>query len=751
MADNLDIIINAKLNTTQTTQTARKQIKQVEAEINKTPMQLRIESSTGVLKAQAVQATKEYKAMYSNIIREHEGMQKAISKTESNTRNRIQQIEKTQSSAQNKNLEQQYEQKQKLIRLELEQQATAQKRLETLRLEAQEYIKITAEKLKGLSTKYSYGNQSTSQQMQKELNNGMLNFKSIDSIPAKLQVWKQQISQIENELKASHQKNINLLNEQIAKEQQSASKKLTNAKLIEQAQGKQANLIDEGIRLRRLEGEQQSSLLRNQMQQQQAERQRTFELGRQIALFKEQKAIQMQNLQSTYGSSYNSPNVRSQVSGVQSSIANLNAGNFHEQSERINTDIGHIRANLNEARAASNSFANDLFHNAYKMLQWAAVGTAIFGTWRALQDGVQYITQLDTALNEIRIVTGKTQLEVEKLASSYNNLAKEMSVTTTEIASTAVSLYRQGLSEDNINERMQAIIKYAKISGISLKEADTIITASANGTKASVNEIIDVFSYLGDATATGADEIGKAFQRSASVASIAGVDYKKLASYIAVVSSTTRVSAETIGNSMRSLMIRYQAIKENGFNAEDATNINQVTKALEDVSKQTGFSISAIDKSSGMLRNYTDVLDDLSKVWDDLNPKQKAYLQTALAGNYQGDKFAALMENYTRSIALYEGSLVSAGTAQEKFNIWQEGTQSKLDGLKAVWEGLTKAVLNSGFFKAVISGVTGILDGLSTLTGQLSLAVFSFTLLTITAFVALANFSMSDFLTLLTA
>lgn len=167
-----------------------------------------------------------------------------------------------------------------------------------------------------------------------------------------------------------------------------------------------------------------------------------------------------------------------------------------------------------------------------RMAQWAVGGTLFFGTLRQIKEGIAYITELDNSLNEIRIVTNKTQQEVNNLALSYNELAKEMGVTTKEIASTAADLFRQGLDDSQVEERMKAIIQYAKISGISLEESNKIITATANATGESVQKIIDIFAYLGDMTASGAEEIGEALQKVASTAENSGVSLEKAASWI---------------------------------------------------------------------------------------------------------------------------------------------------------------------------------------------------------------------------
>lgn len=63
------------------------------------------------------------------------------------------------------------------------------------------------------------------------------------------------------------------------------------------------------------------------------------------------------------------------------------------------------------------------------------------------------------------------------------------------------------------------------------------------------------------AYATSAQELATALQRVSSVARTAGVDFQDLSSVLTVVSSNTRLSAETIGNGLKSLFSRLQNIK----------------------------------------------------------------------------------------------------------------------------------------------------------------------------------------------
>lgn len=449
-------------------------------------------------------------------------------------------------------------------------------------------------------------------------------------------------------------------------------------------------------------------------------------LQERIVIYKQEAETKLLNLKSRYGDLLNNTDIKKQIDAFRESLNNLNTNNFNAQ--KLNTDFKTIEASVKNAQSAIKATnrdvmsLGDMFKVAWnKMVIWAGAGTLLFGTIRQIKEGISYITELDNALNEIRIVTNKTQQEVNNLALSYNKLAKEKNVTTKEVASTAADLFRQGLDEGQVEERMRAIIQYAKISGISLEESNKIITATANATGESVQKIIDIFAYLGDMTAAGADEIGEALQRVASTAENAGLSLEKISSWIATISSITRESASTIGRSLNSMISRYEQIREKGFNEEDATKINDVTKALASV------DIQATDAYKQLLP-IGEVIDKLGAKWDTLTKNEKAYVATALAGMYQRNRLITLLDNYSISLKNYEDALNAAGTAEQKFAIYQDSVQAKLDKLSATWEEFWQKSLNSDLIKGTIQALTTLIDTFGNLRTVLSLIATGFAL-----------------------
>jgi len=442
------------------------------------------------------------------------------------------------------------------------------------------------------------------------------------------------------------------------------------------------------------------------------------ELQKQIALFVERNALAVRNLQAQFGSTAQTPSVQQSLGAINASTSGLSTSattmaELRTQTTAINTQLSTVRTGLSETVSASNTLGNSILGNLGKMLMWGMAATAIYAPLRMMQSAVTYVNDLDNALNQIRIVTGQSQPEVQKLAESYNALGKAMSVSTVDVANTSVDLYRQGLQGPEVEERMQAIVKYSKISAISMADSNKIITATMNATGESAQKVIDTFSYLGDATASGADEIGVAMQKVASMNDGIGVSMQKAASWVAEISSKTREGASQIGTSLKSIESRYSSIKEKGFNSEDATNMNQVVQALT----KAGVVATTAD---GQLRNFGEVVDDLGGKFGGLDAKTQNYVMTTLGGTYQMNRLRALMNGYADSVDLYNKSLDQTGIANQKFDIWTESTGAKVERLTSTVQGFFSAIASSNVIKGMIDSLTYLISSFGNLQTILS-------------------------------
>lgn len=214
------------------------------------------------------------------------------------------------------------------------------------------------------------------------------------------------------------------------------------------------------------------------------------------------------------------------------------------------------------------------------------------------------------------------------------------------------------------------------------------------------------------------EEIGTAMSRSASLADAAGVSFEMLGAYIATVSERTRQDAGTIGTALNAIMSRLTSVKQKGFNEEDETKVNDVAKALASVNVQ-------LTDGQGEWRRIEDIFMDVAKVWDTLDDKTRNYLATVMAGTRQQNVFRTLMADLSgvatgtsRAMELYEGAMNSAGTAAQKYAVYQESVTAAHDKMTASLEKLF-SLFDSNIMKQLYNVGGGVAEGIyGLLTGE---------------------------------
>lgn len=334
------------------------------------------------------------------------------------------------------------------------------------------------------------------------------------------------------------------------------------------------------------------------------------------------------------------------------------------------------------------------------------VTNALKNMW---SDALDYAQTYYDLLNEIRIVSGYSEDQAAILGQQYRDIAKQMKVSSTEIAEAAVEYWRQGLPEDEVNERLVQTIQYAKVSSLEFSESAELMTAATNAMGVSAQRVADVWTYLGDASASGADEVGKAMQKVAASAGEFDLSFEWLGAYIATISEVTRQAPEVVGTALNRMFSRLRNVRQTGYNEDDDTKINDIAKALNEV------DIALFD-SQGNWRNIADILSDVAYKWNDLTDKQQSYIATTMAGVQSQTMFNALMGDManvvngtSRAFELYEGAMNSAGTAAEKYGVWQESVAAAQGNMQASLEQLY-SLLNADWMKSIYDWLAGFID-----------------------------------------
>ena len=407
-------------------------------------------------------------------------------------------------------------------------------------------------------------------------------------------------------------------------------------------------------------------------------------------------------------------NLKASLSNV-SNMADLNR--LSTQVKTVDNSFKQLKISVNENKQAMSGM-NDILSRTMSYFTGRLMYEASAFVTRGIRDMISSTLEMNEAITEMAMVQSKSINSVREDFRIYNELAKELKVSTEDISSAMITFVRQGLDTETAMNRVTVATQFAKAAAIDFNTAAELLTAGFNalgdGIKDRFRLISDVLLEIGRNAGTSAEEIATAMQKSASLAAQSGVELNELAAMLATVSERTRTSAETIGTSFSSMMSRFSNMTLTGFD-DEGNSVNNVIKALKEVNIEV--------KDTNGWKSYSQILSEVGGVWKDLKKDVEAggeaasiaqdkmnLIATQLAGTRQKNAFVGLMDNFDRYLELIEVADGATGTTLESYDIYLNSTEAAINSFKASWESLKLSFSESEFLDNVISSAGKLMD-----------------------------------------
>ena len=353
----------------------------------------------------------------------------------------------------------------------------------------------------------------------------------------------------------------------------------------------------------------------------------------------------------------------------------------------------------------TNGFLDKMGETLVNTVKWSIASSAVNKFTGAVQQAWGYVQHLDTSLNDIRIVTGKSADEMDKFAIKANDAAKALGSSTTEYTEAALIYYQQGLSDEESQARAETTLKAANVTGQTGQQVSEELTAVWNGYKVTAEETelyVDKLAAVAASTASDLEELSTGMSKVASAANNMGVDVDQLNAQLATIISVTRQAPETAGTALKTIFARIEDLKLGGTD-EDGVKLGQVSSGLESMGIE-------IKDAQGNLRDLGEVIEEIGGKWDTWTESQKSAIAQLVAGKRQYNNLLALFDNWDMYNDALETSRNSVGTLQEQQDIYMESTEAHLQQLSTQWEDMYDSILDTDTINDALDGFTGILN-----------------------------------------
>lgn len=207
-------------------------------------------------------------------------------------------------------------------------------------------------------------------------------------------------------------------------------------------------------------------------------------------------------------------------------LKKLGAG-FDDTNDKIGESREQLAAEAKKAEALADTF-DSLAHRITSSVS----ALTIFDKMKDIvRDSVASVKELDAAFTQIAIVSGQTNEQAWEMFESFNNLARQYSVTTKDLTEGAKLFYQQGLNAADTMKMVEASTVSAALGEVTMAEAANTLTSAIQGYNESADMAMsytDKIAMVGAASAADFNELSASMEKTASSAYTAGIDFDHL-------------------------------------------------------------------------------------------------------------------------------------------------------------------------------------------------------------------------------
>jgi TP901 family phage tail tape measure protein len=297
--------------------------------------------------------------------------------------------------------------------------------------------------------------------------------------------------------------------------------------------------------------------------------------------------------------------------------------------DKLNKKVQELRRVAAETGADIETFGNKLAKTFGGKVRAALAGIIVGKLSQSLHDVYRHVINLDKAITDLQIATGKTRQETAELVKSYSELGKQLGATTAEVAAGADTWLRQGFTIEQTNELLKNTMMLSKLGQIESAEASKALTSAMRGYKMEAQDtalIVDKLTAVDMEAAASAGGIATAMAETATGAKLAGVSMDQLIGYITTVAEVTQDEEESVGNFFKTLFARMGNVKAGKF-IDDETG-----ESLNDVEAVLGNIGISLRDANGNFRNFAEVLSEVAGEWENYDNVTQHAIATAFAG-----------------------------------------------------------------------------------------------------------------------
>ena len=391
----------------------------------------------------------------------------------------------------------------------------------------------------------------------------------------------------------------------------------------------------------------------------------------------------------------------------------VSAEQFENSFRSIKSTVTESSAAIRAAGENTQTLGDRFGGLATKFASWLSITQVIMTAVRTAKQMVSAAVEVESAMAQIKIVTGASDSQMEGFLTKSIALAKELGQSVTDVASSIETFARLGYNMSDSSNLAKYANIMANVGNTDVDTATTGITSIIKGYELDANDaehVSDVLVKVGQEYAISAEELMAAFQRGGAALHASGTDFEKSAALFAATNASLQ-NAETTGTMWKTVSARIRgATTELEEMGEETDGLAQgLSKYREEIKALSGVDIM---KDENTYKDMYDIFVQLAEVWDNMEDVSQSRVAEILGGTRNTSGIMSTITNIKDAIGAYSSAMDSAGTATEANNVYMDTTKAKVGELKAAFQELSSDFISSNFTKGAVEGIKGIVEAI---------------------------------------
>lgn len=398
-------------------------------------------------------------------------------------------------------------------------------------------------------------------------------------------------------------------------------------------------------------------------------------------------------------------------------LQKLNSGGFNKAPEAF-AAISKLQTETIQAGLTMETFGQRLKRLFGDRLVGIITAFGANALRRSIREIYNNVVQLDDALTEFSIVSGKAGKDLDDFADRAFEAAKRIRAGVTDVIDAATVYNRLGFSDTESLKYAELTTMYSKVGDVEISDAESNITALIKAYNVGADQLelaLDKMVYVGNNFAISAAEIGQGMNNAASSLAANGNTLEQSIALLTAAQIVTQDAAKS-STALRTISARLTNSKAEldalGESTDDLAG--STAKYREELLALTGVDIK---DQNGQFKSTYEILKAIAGQWEKISKAgNKEAVATLVAGTRQQPVFYSIMENFQEAIDAVDGMQAAGGTMSNAYGTYIDSITGHIENLKTTFAEFSQDVLDSDVVKFFIDLATTVVKVVDALT-----------------------------------